>query len=368
MDYRVYSIALSMVPKIDREIIDRLVAYCGDMSSIFLERASVLERETGISRKIIDTLLSSDILIQAEKELERMDKYDIQCVFYQDANYPFKLLQVPDFPLMIYYRGTLPENDHHSISIIGTRAASNYGIRWIDGFVKSLSDQFNNLDILSGLAYGIDYEAHKKSLEYGVPTYAVLGHGLHTIYPSAHHRIAEEIVRSGGGLITEFTTTQSIRPQNFLQRNRVVAALSDATIVVESKAKGGAMHTANMAFSYAREVFALPGSVQQATSTGCHLLIQRQVAALIASDEDLLRVMEWEPTISKERSSPATFHLELDEIAVSLLDFIKAYERISIDEIASKTGIEIAKLSSLLTQLEFMGQIEVLPGKYYRSI
>ncbi|MDC1106571.1 DNA-processing protein DprA [Prolixibacteraceae bacterium] len=368
MDYRVYAIALSMLPKVNHQVVDRLITFCGDLSSVFLERPAVLEREVGISRQLVGMILSSDILTKAEKELVRMEKYDIQCVFYKDPNYPSKLLEIPDFPVMLYYQGNLPDMIRHSLSIIGTRGATNYGIRWVDTFVKSLSEKFDNLDILSGLAYGIDYEAHKKSLEYGIPTYAILGHGLHTIYPSAHYRISQDILASGGGLITEFTTAHTIRPQNFLQRNRIVAGLSDATIVVESKVKGGAIHTANVAFSYDREVFALPGSVQHLTSAGCHRLIKQQVASMIESDEDLLRIMQWDPTKDTTVSDTPVFHLDLDEVALSLLSLIKSYHRVSIDELVSKTEIDIAKLSSLLTQLEFMGQIEALPGKYYRSI
>lgn len=357
-----------MVSKITSEVIKHILSYCGDYDVIFKEKKRVLNKIPGIRPEMVDAILSPKILVEGEKELERMEKYGIDCVPFTSNSYPFKLLQIPDFPILLYYKGALPKLEKKSMAIIGTRRATNYGIRWVEGFTKELGALFHDTEIISGLAYGIDYNAHKQSLQNNIPTFAVLGHGLNTIYPSAHHNIAQEILDSGGGLISEFTTTDPVRPMNFIQRNRIVAGLSDAIIVVESKEKGGAMHTAKMAFSYSREVFALPGSYSSITSHGCHLLIKRQLATLIDSVEDLTRVMGWKSNLTPQALQPQLFEIDLDDDAKRLMNILKESSPISIDELSRSLAISIAEVSQQLTKLEFMGCVEVLPGKYYRSI
>ncbi|QZE13371.1 DNA-processing protein DprA [Halosquirtibacter laminarini] len=368
MDCRIYPIILSIVPKITAAEIDRLVEFCGDIPSIFSERREVLYKLDGVRKATVDFMHSKDITSKAEEELKRMDYYGIQYVFYLDDTFPFKLLQIPDAPLILFYKGNLPKLSSHTVSIIGTRKATNYGVHWVDRFVKSLSLAYDNIEIVSGLAYGIDQRAHQCSVSFDIPTFGILGHGLHTIYPASNASLAAKIIDSGGGIISEFPTFHSIRPQNFIQRNRIIAGLSDAVVVVESKVKGGAIHTANMAFSYSREVFALPGSYLHDTSEGCHQLIKRQVASLIDSADDIERVMDWPKSREVESISQNIFEATLDSFAKKVLQMIQDQDKISIDEMGTKLNIPIAKLSPILTQLEFMNLIEVLPGKYYRSI
>lgn len=368
MDFRVYPITLSMIPKITPKVIEHILSYCGDYDLIFKEKKRVLKKIPGLRSEMVDSILSPKMQEKAVKELERMEKNEIECVAFTDGRYPFKLLQIPDFPVVLYYKGKLPELERKSIAIIGTRRATNYGVRWVENFTKELAQSYSDAEILSGLAYGIDYNAHKQSLENNIPTYAVLGHGLNMIYPSAHHNLAQQILDSGGGLISEFTTADPVRPMNFVQRNRIVAGLSDAIIVVESKQKGGAMHTAKMAFSYSREVFALPGPYSSVTSQGCHLLIKRQLATLIDSVEDLTKAMQWKANRSLIVEQPQLFEIDLDDDAKKVMNILKENSPISIDELSRSLAISVAEISQQLTKLEFMGCVEVLPGKYYRSI
>jgi DNA processing protein len=360
----IYKIALSLIPGVGSINAKKLIAYTGSPEELFKAKKSTLLKIPGIGKFIVDNVVkNSNALHRAEKELNYIASNNIKVSFFTDNNYPHRLKNCDDAPVVFFYKGEI-KFDTNFISIVGTRKATNYGIERCNKLVGELKNLGHNPVIVSGLAYGIDACAHKAAIKNDLNTIAVLGHGFETIYPSLHKRLSEEIIKKGA-LITEFVSHASFDKNNFVKRNRIVAGLSDATIVVESKKRGGALITADIANSYNRDVFAFPGRANDDYSEGCNWLIKTNRAALIEGAEDLEYQMGWLREEKVKSTIQKSIFLNLNEEEKQIVEIIKESEKIEIDQISLKSNLPVSKISSLLLNLEFEGVVRCLPGKVY---
>lgn len=290
----------------------------------------------------------------------------IDIINRDDENYPYLLKLIPDAPLILYCKGQMPDNSYKHLSIIGTRLSSEYASRVLEKFVgewKGLS-----LNIISGLAQGVDGIAHEEAIKNDLPTFAVLGHGLQTVFPAHHRKLAENIIENGGGLITEFEWGIFPDRANFPLRNRIVAGLSQSVLVVESPKKGGSMITAQLAFSYNRDVIALPGSIFQKNFSGNHLLIKNQMAQLVTEAQDILKVIGIKRNNSQPKSKQMPLYLELNEEEKAIIDTLHKRGRLHVDDLSHISQMNSSKLASVLLTLEMNGMIKTVPGKLYELL
>ncbi|MDR3366063.1 MAG: DNA-processing protein DprA [Prevotellaceae bacterium] len=360
-----YQIALTLIPGVGSITAKQLIAYCGNAEAVLTSSAQALLRIPDVGPSLSGAIASSKqtALNRAKEELEFMEKNGVQAFSFLDKGYPERLRNCEDSPLVLYAKGATDLNAAKVISIVGTRNATAYGRQQCENLVRDIAGLYAPL-VVSGLAFGIDVCAHRAALANGLPTVAVLGHGLDMIYPSQHANVAREMLQQGGALLSDFTSRCQMDPANFVKRNRIVAGMADATIVVESAERGGALITAGMAFDYARDVMAVPGRVGDKTSAGCLKLIKANKAALIESAADVAYNLGWD--ISKK--SPVQQSLFLPELSgdeKQLLAFLSATEAQSIDVICRSTGLAMPKVSSSLLNLEFSGLVKALPGKMF---
>lgn len=360
-----HKIALSLIPRIGDISARKLVSHFGSVEAIFSEPYRNLVRIPGIGSGLAKYICDRSYLKIAEKEEEYVIKHNIRTYFYLDNDYPFRLRQCEDSPVIFYFRGNCDLNSSRILSVIGTRNASSRGRELCNNIIESLAERHPDLIIVSGLAYGIDITAHKAALANNLQTIAVLGHGFQTIYPSIHRSTAEAMLRKGG-LLTDFVSNTLPEKNNFIKRNRIIAGLSDATLVVESGIKGGALITADIANSYNRDVFAVPGRPDDQWSAGCNNLIKKNKAALAESAEDIENIMGWEPEKPAKAVQTALFS-EMTETEQKIFNLIYKEGEITIDQICRELDIPISKLSSLLLQMEFRGLVKCCPGNLYRS-
>jgi len=341
----------------------KLVAYCGGVEAVFKENKKNLLKIPGIGQSVVSSIDDSKILLRAEEELKFIEKYKIAPLFYLDDNYPKRLTHCVDSPNLLYYKGNANLNSEKIVSIVGTRNATTYGKNVCEEIVKGL--QSMNVLVVSGLAYGIDTCAHRTSLKNGLKTIAVLGHGLDTIYPQQNKALSKELLKNGG-LLTEFMSKSKPDRENFPKRNRIVAGLSDAVIVVESGKKGGALITANIANSYNRDVFAVPGNLNEKLSEGCNNLIKTNRAALLQSAEDIKYIMGWENEVHISAPKQRKLFVKLSQEEEILLNILKEKKEIDIDTLRFDSGLSMSKVAAALLNMEFEGIIISLPGKIYR--
>ncbi len=356
-----YQIALSLIPGVGDVIGKKLVAYCGSAEAVFSEGSKTLNKIPGIGSKLGEIIGQADTLDRAEQELEFMEKEGVEMLFYTDKDYPNRLKQCNDSPLTLYYKGNPNFNANKIISIVGTRNASNDRKLFCEKIVGSLTDF--NVVVVSGLAYGIDVCAHKAALKNDLETWGVLAHGLDRIYPSANNNVAKEMLKKGS-LISDYTSKTNPNRQNFPSRNRIVAGLSDATIVIESGKKGGSLITADIANSYNREVFAVPGNPTNNNAKGCNELIKNQKATLLESIDDIIRELNWD--LPENKSKQTQLNIKLTNEERRLVNILE--EKMHIDAIASEINWSFTKVSQILLQLEFSGVIQSLPGKIYKRV
>ena len=292
-----------------------------------------------------------------------MQTHALRGYFLMDSDYPTRLSVADDAPVFLYQLGQTDLDSRHVINVVGTRKPTPYGIEFASNLVAELAAYFPDLVVVSGLAYGIDAAAHRAALEANIATVGVVAHGLNMIYPAAHREFAREIIRKGGSLLTEYPFGESPYRQRFLERNRIVAALSDVTVVVESDLKGGAMSTANTAFSYSRDVMALPGRITDKLSAGCNYLIRKQKAHIITSAADLIELAGWQPLDLKFDTSQRNLFPELDGDQHLIYEALR-YERepMQADRLHQLTLIPISRLMSVLGEMEFDGIIIRHPG------
>jgi DNA processing protein len=365
-DELIYKIAISLVPGIGCVTAKSLIAYCGSTGQIFKEKEKVLRTIPGVGTVLAKNIRQSAVLARAEKEVDFIKKNNITAHFYLDESYPQRLKSCIDAPILLFSKGNPNLNPAKVISIVGTRSATEYGRELVDKFIVSIVERGHNILIVSGLAYGIDIQAHRAALRNNLPTVSVLAHGLETVYPSLHRAIALEMCEKGGGMVSDFLSYTFIDRKNFLRRNRIIAGLADAVIVVESAKKGGALLTAELAVSYNRDLFAFPGRVGDPYAEGCHFLIKSNRAGLIENISDLEYCMNWHPgSGTPDGCQPRLFN-DLTEEEQKVVDVLRLENELTIDLICHKTGLPMNRISPLLLTLEFAGIVKCLPGKVFR--
>lgn len=359
-----YKIGIGMIPYVGSITAKKLIAYTGSIEGVFKEKRKTLEKIPGIGPFLSKSITQKGLLDKAEKEIEFINKYNIKVFFYLDNDYPGRLKNCCDAPLILYSKGDASLNTEKIISIVGTRKATKTGLDECNKLVDNLAANHPGIVIVSGLAYGIDICAHKAALRNDLPTVAVLGHGLNTIYPAVHRNIARKI-SSHGALLTEFISGDTIDRNNFIKRNRIIAGISDATIVVESALNGGALITADIANSYDRDVFAYPGRITDEFSKGCNRLIKINKAALMENINDLEYHLGWD---IKKKNKPMQQKLfkELTDDEKKITDILKEEKEITIDVLCLKLNLPASYVSTMLLGMEFNGIIMSLPGKVYK--
>jgi len=368
-----YKIGITLIKGIGSNLAKNLIAYIGSVEGVFKEKQQNLAKIPGIgeavSKQIASEYMSHDALNRAEKEIEFITKNNIQTYYYTDRDYPFRLKECPDSPLLIYSKGNCNLNNGKFIGIVGTRNATETGKDNCKKLIADLSNALPNAIIVSGLAYGVDICAHKTALDVGLPTIGVIGHGLDRIYPDVHRPTAVKMVQEGA-LLTEYLSQTNPDKQNFVQRNRIIAGLSDAIVVVESGTKGGALITAEIANDYNRDVFAFPGRVSDEWSKGCNALIKNNKASLIESADDILRFMSWEKQdLNAKPTVQTALFRDLSNEEQGIVSILRQnQEGIQFNELAIQLEKPISKISSLLLEMEFKGLVRCFPGNLYKIV
>lgn len=360
-----YRIALSQIKGVGSVTAKKLIAYTGSAEAALKEKKKNLLKIPGIGERAVRLISDAQTLKRAEEELKFIEKYNIKAFFYTDKEYPYRLKQCDDGPLIFYAKGEIDYNADKIISIVGTRNATDYGKSVCENLIKEMKERNHNPIIVSGLAYGIDVCAHRAALKNDLRTIAVFAHGLDTIYPSIHNNTAKEIVKNNGSLISEFLSNTQIDRNYFLQRNRIIAGLADATLIVESAKKGGALVTAEIANSYSREVFAIPGKVSDTYSKGCNFLIKKNKAILTESVDDIEYFLNWDIKNSKNKAKQTELFIELTKDEQELIHFLKENGKTSIDIICRSLQKPVNQISTLLLELEFKNMIKNFPGSIY---
>lgn len=363
----IYKLALARTRNVSVEIIRMMYERDITPYDFFTMTTSALTEALSLSSGTrFDQMIRDEALAEAKQELKLMERHHISGHFILDPTYPVRLFETPDAPIFLYQLGEADIDGRHFASVVGTRKPTPYGIDFCRRLVGDLSPYFDDLCIVSGLAYGIDAAAHQAALDNNVTTIAVVAHGLNMIYPAPHRDLARRILKSGGAIVTEYPFDTVPYRQRFLERNRIVAGLSDVTVVVESDLKGGAMSTANTAFSYNRDVMALPGKISDKLSTGCNHLIRKEKAHLITSGADLIELTGWKPLDLKIDTSKRNLFPELEGDYRLVYETLKYSEiPMQIDRLHIATGLPVAKLMSILGELEFDGIIIRHPGNRY---
>ena len=359
-----HEIALTQTPGIGAVTARALLSHFGNSAeAIFSAKKSQLTAIQGIGPKTADSILKQEGFKRAEKEMAFIERYKIQALSYSSAEYPARLRNCYDAPLLLYFKGNSELNAKRIISVVGTRNATQYGKELTQQLIADLKK--NDVLVVSGLAHGIDGIAHKACLKNDVPTIGVVGHGLDRIYPAQHRAIAEKMI-SNGGILTEFISETNPDRENFPKRNRIVAGMADATVIVEASVTGGALITAELANSYNRDVFAFPGNVNHEFSAGCNYLIKTNRAHLIANAKDLEYFLGWTVDKPKESIRQISLNLNLTPDEKKVIDILNAKGTISYDELALAINMQQSKLAVTILGLEMQGVIVALPGKSYK--
>jgi DNA processing protein len=356
-----YLLALSTVSGLGPVKAKSLLKHVGSAQEIFRQKRSALCAIPEIGQ-ITAHSLSKVNFQKAEKEIQFLQREGINAVTWADSHYPQRLRSCEDSPIVLFGQGKFDWNPEKAISIVGTRKCDSYGKQVCQSLIEAIRP--HSPTVISGLAHGIDAVAHLAAIEHGLPTLGCVAHGLDKLYPPMHRPLAERM-KQHGGLVTEFFSETSIAPEMFPMRNRIIAGMSDCTIVIQTDIKGGSMITAHIAQSYGREVFAVPGRVNDRLSRGCHKLIKTNIAAILTSAEDLVSYMQWDQTAPAVQSQ-LIFPEHADSNATVILHALQSSADQTFDDLVAHTNLSWGMLNSALLQLEFDGFIRVLPGKRYR--
>jgi DNA processing protein len=358
-----HQIALTLVPQVGAVTTKNLVSYCGSAEAVFRSKRSELVRIPGVGSSIADSLLASKPLLLAERELLFLEQHGVEAVFYTDERYPVRLRQCYDSPALIFFKGSSADllAARRVVGMVGTRQPSEAGKALCEEIVEGL--QAYNVLIVSGLAFGIDVTAHRRASALDIPNIGVLGHGLGSIYPSQHHSVALRMIENGG-LISEYTSDTKPDREHFPMRNRIIAGMCDALVVVETALSGGSMISADLAGQYGREIFAVPGRVRDPKSAGCNLLIKNGAARLMESAADLAAAMRWQEA-GKPQVVQTQLFLDLSPQERLLLDLIRQQPEIAVDQLTLAAQLAPGELATAILGLEFKGAVRTLPGKRY---
>ena len=358
-----YQVALSLLEGVGPITAKDLVAYCGSVEAIFKDKdlSKALLKTPRVGQKIIKAIKDPELFTKVDRELKFIEQRGIKPVFYLNKNYPIRLKQCVDSPILFYFEGNADLDNPKVLSVVGTRKATDHGKKICQKIIAELSP--HKPLIISGLAYGMDICAHRAAITHGLPTVAVLAHGLDRLYPGEHASTARAMTENGG-LLTDKESSAKFVPGNFPSRNRLIAGSSDATLVIESANGGGSMITADIANSYSRDVLAVPGRPDDKYSKGCNALIKTNRAALVNSAEDIVQILGWK--MNEEASEVQTrLWIDLPPEQQLLVDIIKVKGKAEIDELSLKTGFATGKAASMLLEMEFSGIVRSLPGKVY---
>ena len=362
-DELISTIALQMVSGVGPVMAKNLIAYCGSAKAVFTESKKHLKSIQGVGAALIDKIIAFKSFDQANAELQLCNKNQIDIIHYLSPDFPVRLKEIYDSPLILFRKGNFNLNAKRIVAIVGTRRMSDYGRKMTDKLIEQISD-YQPL-IISGLAYGVDTQAHKASLKNQLSTLGVLGHGLGHIYPQENKGLSMQM-QENGGLLSEYIYSEKPIPAHFPHRNRIVAGLSDGLLIIETGRKGGALLTAELAHSYDRDVMAVPGKIGEEFSAGCNYLIKSNQAALVESGEDIAQILGWDIDIKK--SIPKKKLHELNGIPLEIYQLINKQDKMDFDTLSSDLQIPPSELSMILLSLELEGAIEALPGKHYRAL
>jgi len=360
---KLYQIALSLIPKIGPIKAKTLISHIGSAEQVFRENNTTLSKIDGIGSYFLKDFNPKSLLQRAERELKFMERNNVDCLFYKDKGYPDKLREAIDSPIILFSKGNI-DFSRKNVAIVGTRKATSYGKSLTQQFIRELTE--HNVNIISGLAYGIDIEAHKAALNNNVPTVGVFARGLDSIYPAPHRPIANEMLDKGGW-VTEFLSETPGDASFFVKRNRIVAGICDTTVVVESAQKGGSLITAGLANDYNRDVFAFPGDTTREFSKGCNMLIQKNRAHLLTSAQDMIDILGWE-TPPKQNVFQTNLFLELTAEEQNVIDILKDKGALHVDPLTNLANMSISVMSVNLFNLEMKGAIRALAGKRYEVV
>ena len=363
---QLYALALSLAHGISRVAAKQLIEMIGSAADVFRFRRELTERCPGISPHVLKALDDAEAIRRAEQELAFACNRGIRCLTLLDEDYPSRLRECDDAPVALFYKGTANLNAPHALSMVGTRRATDYGTRLCATFLRDLKECCPDVLVVSGLAYGIDIHAHREALANGLPTVAVLAHGLDRIYPYVHRKTAIDMLENGG-LLTEFVTGTNPDKRNFVCRNRIVAGMTDATLVVESAAKGGSLITAELAESYHRDCFAFPGRLNDACSEGCNRLISTNRAALLLSAGEFVKAMGWE-TQAKAQGIQRSLFPDLTEEEQRVASLLRERGNLHINTLVVATDTPVQRMSTLLLEMEMKGIVRLLAGGMYQLL
>ena len=363
-----YSIALTRMTGFNAAMALQLYQALGSSQAVSEHRNDVGDVLPDATPRLRDAMKNwDDALKRAAAEMEFITKKGIRAFTMQDADYPQRLCECPDAPILLYYIGSADLNQRYVLNVVGTRQCTSYGKDMVRSFLRDLRQQCPQVLVVSGLAYGIDICAHRNALELGYETVGVLAHGLDQIYPYCHRDDAVRMLRQGG-LLTEYMSQTEALPNNFRQRNRIVAGISDATVLVESAYKGGGLITCRIAQEYGRDVFAFPGAVGMPYSEGCNRMIRNNTAALIMSAEDFLESMRWQTVSEQPESVERQLFPDLTPEERKVVDILQQTNDLQLNILSVKSNIPIGQLTALLFQMEMKGIIKPLAGGTYHLV
>lgn len=359
-----YLLALLKVDGVGDIMAKKLLTHCGNAEAIFKTKTNQIAAIDGVGSILLKNLKDKSVFEKANKELEFIRSNDIKVSFFQDKNYPERLKHCIDAPVLIFSAGNINLKNKKIISIVGTRQITSYGTE----FCRKLIEDLAPLDpvIVSGFAYGVDIVAHQLAIDYNLQTIGVLAHGLNQIYPKSHKKYVAKM-EENGGFITEFWSSSNPDKENFVRRNRIVAGMTEATIVIESADRGGSLITANLANDYNRDVFAVPGRVTDKYSQGCNNLIKIQKANVLTSAADLIYILNWDIE-NKAKPVQKQLFVELEPDEQKIYDYLLKNGKELLDIIALQCDFPIYKISGLLLNMELKGVIRPLPGKLFEAI
>ena len=343
----------------------KLINHCGSAENVFRAKANQLKSIDGIGEVLIKNLKDKTVFEKAEQELRFIEKEKITVLHYQDDDYPNRLKHCIDGPVLLFGSGNINFENRKIISIVGTREVTSHGVDFCKKLIEDLA-VFNPI-IVSGFAYGVDIVAHQSAMENNLQTIGVLAHGLNQIYPKTHKKYVAKM-EENGGFLTEFWSNSNPEKENFVRRNRIVAGICEATIVIESAEKGGSLITAIMANDYNRDVFAVPGRTSDRFSQGCNNLIKTQRANLMTSAADLVYILNWELETKEIKTIQKQLFIVLDNDEQKIYDYLQKNGKQLLDTIALECDFPIFRISSILLNMELKGVIRPLPGKLFEAV
>ncbi|MQP51499.1 MULTISPECIES: DNA-processing protein DprA [unclassified Flavobacterium] len=362
------TLALMQVEGVGDVIAKKLIQHFGNAEEVFASSKSQLQKIDGIGSVLIKNLQDKSVFTKAETELQFIAKENISTTYFQEENYPERLKHCYDSPVLLFQAGNIDLQNRRIISIVGTRQITSYGMEFTRKLIEEIA--LLNPIIVSGFAYGVDIYAHQIAMDCGLQTIGVLAHGLNQIYPKTHKKYMAKMEQNGG-FLTEFWSSSNPDKENFIKRNRIVAGISEATIVVESAEKGGSLVTANLANDYNRDVFAVPGRITDKYSQGCNNLIKTQRANLLSSAADLVYILNWEINSKARKDNNAIqkqLFISLTEEEQLIYDYLQKTGKEMMDIIALECNFPIYRISSILLNMELKGVVRPLPGKMFEVV